>query len=70
MAKCNFCESEEIGNGNIYAEEFERGIMTQLIYWGRGEMDISGGVYAVDDLQVTKTVKINYCPICGRDLIE
>ena len=66
--KCNFCQSEDIGNGNIYAEEVKNSIMAQLIYWGKGEMDITGGVYGLSNLQVTTTVKINYCPICGREL--
>lgn len=68
MAKCNFCEDKSIGDGNIYAEEVKRGIMAQLIYWGKGELDICGGVYGVDDLSVTKSIKINYCPICGKEL--
>lgn len=66
MAKCNFCDDAE--NGNIYAEETERGITAQLIYWGKGEMDITGGIYGVDDLLVSKSMKINYCPICGKEL--
>ena len=68
MAKCNFCESEEVGNGNIYAEELKNSIGVQLIYWGNGDMDISGGVFPIDNLTTTKTVKINYCPICGKKL--
>jgi len=66
--KCNFCEAEATGNGNIYAEEVKRSVMAQLIYWGKGEMDICGGIYGVDDLTVAKTVKINYCPMCGKEL--
>lgn len=66
--KCNFCEAEAVGNGNIYAEEIDRSIFAQLIYWGNGEMDISGGVYGADDLTVSKTVKIKYCPMCGKEL--
>lgn len=68
MAKCNFCEAEAQDNGNIYVEEIEHGIFTELIYWGKGEMDISGGIYGVDDLTVSKTVRINYCPMCGKEL--
>lgn len=66
--ECKFCESEPVGNGNIYAEKLNNSIIVQLSYWGNGEMDIMGGVYSVDDLTVSKTVKINYCPICGKKL--
>ena len=70
MAKCEFCESKEAGNGNIVVDDVDRSIGVQVIYWGNGEVDICGGVIPNDDLMCVKTVKINYCPVCGKKLRE
>lgn len=67
MSKCNFCESKEVGNGNVYAYENKGSLFTELIYWGSGQMDISGGIENTE-FEISKTIKINYCPICGKEL--
>ena len=67
MSKCNFCESKEVGNGNVYAYEENNSVFTEMIYWGNGQLDITGGIENTK-LEVCKSIKINYCPICGKEL--
>ena len=64
---CQYCD--KTADGNDWGFEEKNECFIQAVYWGKGNLTITGGVLtASDKLTATKDIRIFYCPFCGKEL--
>ena len=63
---CEFCKSPDLSH-TIYERGYEPGIQVYIV---GGTLHIDSVGTKADGIMHSKDIKINYCPVCGRDLKE
>ena len=70
MKKCNYCVDVTFGNDNIESESLDIKLVPIKTELGtKLAMYLDYNAYSLDS-SFEEIVKINFCPMCGRELKE
>ena len=65
---CKYCKVND-GDANNWFYKTKYDCFVDVNYWGKGRLDISGGVTTPSDvLHVVKELHIKFCPMCGKEI--